>query len=273
MCSQKLFLCLKRTSSLFLLLSCLFPCSRVIWGWQWVFVACIHRSFLAVWRLQTAIEAEWIYSGYFRASRYISEDHKWRQDGWGGREERKKKSNKFRGRLADIMSICHLAPRGRIKGLYEWSLLWEERAAKLLATVDFLQQSINWAGPKQAVYVPLNSECRLACRTFHQRSSSFPWLLFSVLICCIHALAMQKMQRRQMLSFCGGGDIMVLIIRLVDTVLHIKPTLAPRGCSGHRIPVVQTFYRSAPSSEGLILTRHRDLHLLQQKNIKSFHMM
>lgn len=71
----------------------------------------------------------------------------------------------------------------------------------------------------------------------------------------------------------GGGDIMVLIIRLVDTVLHIKPTLAPRGCSGHRIPVVQTFYRSAPSSEGLILTRHRDLHLLQQKNIKSFHMM
>lgn len=136
--------------------------------------------------------------------------YQWRSQvkaGWvgGGREERKKKSNKFRGRLADIMSICHLAPRGRIKGLYEWSLLWEERAAKLLATVDFLQQSINWAGPKQAVYVPLNSECRLACRTFHQRSSSFPWLLFSVLICCIHALAMQKMQRRQMLSFCGGG--------------------------------------------------------------------
>lgn len=53
-----------------------------------------------------------------------------------------KKSNKFRGRLADIMSICHLAAH-RIKGLYEWSLLWEERAAKLLATVDFLQRSIN----------------------------------------------------------------------------------------------------------------------------------
>lgn len=140
------------------------------------------------------------------------------------------------------MSICHLAPRGRIKGLYEWSLLWEERAAKLLATVDFLQQSINWAGPKQAVYVPLNSECRLACRTFHQRSSGFPWLLFSVLICCIHALAMQKMQRRQMLSFWMGGDIMVLIIHLADTVLHIKPTLALRGCSGHRIPVAQTFF-------------------------------
>lgn len=122
--------------------------------------------------------------------------------GQEGKEEGKKeKRNKFRARLADIMSICHLAPRSRIKGLYEWSLLWEERAAKLLATVDFLQQSINWARPKQAVYVPLNSECRLACRTFHRRSSGSSWLLFSVLICCIHVLAMQKIQRRQMLSF------------------------------------------------------------------------
>ena len=35
---------------------------------------------------------------------------------------------------------------------------------------------------------------------------------------------------------------MVLIIHLADTVLHIKPTLALRGCSGHRIPVAQTFF-------------------------------
>lgn len=57
---------------------------------------------------------------------------------WERKEERRK-SNKFKGRLADIMSICHL----RIKGLYEWSILWEERAAELPATADFLQRSIN----------------------------------------------------------------------------------------------------------------------------------
>lgn len=59
-----------------------------------------------------------------------------------GKEE-EKKSNKFRGRAG--RHYVHLSPRTarRIKGLYEWSLLWEERAAKLLATVDFVQESIN----------------------------------------------------------------------------------------------------------------------------------
>lgn len=43
-------------------------------------------------------------------------------------EREEKGGNKFKGRLTDIMSICHLAPRA-IKGPCEWSLLSEQRAA------------------------------------------------------------------------------------------------------------------------------------------------
>lgn len=43
-------------------------------------------------------------------------------------EREEKGGNKFKGRLTDIMSICHLAPRA-IKGSCEWSLLSEQRAA------------------------------------------------------------------------------------------------------------------------------------------------
>lgn len=43
-------------------------------------------------------------------------------------EREEKGGNKFKGRLTDIISICHLAPRA-IKGLCEWSLLSEQRDA------------------------------------------------------------------------------------------------------------------------------------------------
>lgn len=43
-------------------------------------------------------------------------------------EREEKGRNKFKGRLTDIMSICHLAPRA-VKGPCEWSLLSEQRAA------------------------------------------------------------------------------------------------------------------------------------------------
>lgn len=88
----------------------------------------------ARWRIQTAAEAEWIYSRCFRASKCVRSDT--RRGGKGG-------ENKFKGRLTDISSICHLAPR-TIKGLCEWSLLMEERAARrcwFLAAVDKLSKA------------------------------------------------------------------------------------------------------------------------------------
>lgn len=141
-------------------------------------------------------------------------------------EQQQKKWNKFRGRLTDVS--IHLSPRAACgikkkrkknqkRAPYEWSLLGAEAASKQLATVDFLRRSINWARPKQAVYVPLTSEWCMACRGLAHPPQPPPppprldawavssWLLFSVLICCIHALAMQKMQRRQMLPFLLGG--------------------------------------------------------------------
>lgn len=134
-----------------------------------------------------------------------------------GEGEKKGGENKFKGRLADIPSICHLKAR-TIKGPCEWSLLSEERES--LAAADFLQRSINWARPKRAVRVPLTRERRAARCTLRQRSSGFSWLPFSVLIRCIHVLTRQKMQSRQMLPF--RGDIMVLIIPLVIQQCTLK---------------------------------------------------
>lgn len=91
----------------------------------------IHRSSLARWRIQTAV---WIYSGSFWASKCVRSE-----TGRGG----KGGENKFKGRLTDTTSICHLAPR-TIKGLCEWSLLLEKRAARrcwFLAAVDKLSKA------------------------------------------------------------------------------------------------------------------------------------
>lgn len=91
----------------------------------------IHRSSLARWRIQTAV---WIYSGSFWASKCVRSE-----TGRGG----KGGENKFKGRLTDTTSICHLAPR-TIKGLCEWSLLLEKRAAPhcwFLAAVDKLSKA------------------------------------------------------------------------------------------------------------------------------------
>lgn len=155
-----------------------------------------------------------------------------------GEEEKKGGENKFKGRLADIPSICHLEPH-TIKGPCEWSLLSEEREP--LAAADFLQRSINWARPKRAVHVPLTSERRAAHCTLRQRSSGFSWLPFSVLIRCIHVLTRQKMQSRQMLPF--WGDIMVLIIPLVIQQCTLKRHYR-RGLRGPR-QSPQDIYRSA----------------------------
>lgn len=140
---------------------------------------------------RASVEAAWIYSRYFRAPKRVR-----RETRTGGRG----RGIKFKGRLTDIMSICHLAPR-TIKGPCEWSLLLEERAAChcwFLAVVDKLSRA--WATRVR----PLNqraSERGVARCTFARRSSSSSWLLFSVLICCIHVLTMQKMQRRAMVPF------------------------------------------------------------------------
>lgn len=90
-----------------------------------------HTSSLARWGIQTA---EGICSGYYGASKCVRGK---------SRTGVKKRENKFQGRLTDITAICHLAPF-RIKGLREWSLLSEERAARhccFLAAVDKLSKA------------------------------------------------------------------------------------------------------------------------------------
>lgn len=164
-------------------------------------------------------------------------------------EIKNRNSNKLGGRVTDVG--INLSPCGNKRGWCEWSpswtwgSLWGARHCWFLCSDRQIEQR-----PKQAAYVLLTSEWCIACRDPLPRPpppnptttteaawclSAFSWLLFSVLICRIHALVVAENAGRTDVAFFfsfffflqNGGGHNGPNNASAGTVRRIKPTTAP----------------------------------------------